>query len=427
MDKRRKNNALFSKLSTFSDRSSMPSFDEIVKQDERNFQGIYREKLINITVETPEFLWYPIAKEISGRRKRRFIVYWSATAGVAILIASSLMIMDLSADRSPGHHARSLGESFDKNLSLNNDKVIRKKREDSPIGENNEVLLLSTERTLNQSKKENKKMVSTTDHSEDTSTKYQENSSNLSSSEKLDVGNTTYKLTSALISSIEVDSTELTPIHWDIFEDDRLPGKEENTLVLLANLAGSGASNYSVSNNALGLYSTDNSSALSEASVSDVSDSLVRKPPVSLGLDIRLPIGNRFYWNQGVQVSFQRNQYFSNGSMFEEKNTYLGIPLELLFVIKSWKKLSLYTHAGHLQEVLMLSSRDFSDGNNHSYKPYLLQLGVSGGLSVNYRFFKGLGVSVFTGVSKFYLTPTNSFYTDRSILPSLKISLGYTF
>ncbi len=426
MDKKKKNTDLFSKLSSFSDKTSVPSFDDVLKTSEEGFRGHYSHKFSETVVEAPSYLWNPIAKELAGRKKRRVIAYWSA-AGIALIVASTLFVFNSQQEQfaeakagssvDVSNEASGLASVVSQKVTFQKHswtQVLNNMKEANTASSSVETVVNDPEKKKQQKALGNSSFVSKKeDHS-------------IVQSEEIKLG--IFKGAPFPVLSLGVDSTDLEIVLWSIFEEDRLPKKEENTPILLANLAGGGLSSSSAVNSIPSSFSADNTGLATsmEASV-PVYDSLVKRAPITFGLEIRMPIGKRFYWNQGLQFSFQKNEYYSNGSLQLEKNKYVGIPLELLFVIKSWRKLSLFAHAGHIQEVLIHSSKEYETGGTVSFKPYSLQLGASAGFSANYLLYKGLGVSTFVGASNYYFMPENSYFAEKNILPSLRISIGYTF
>lgn len=433
MDKRNENNSLLRKLNDYNNQAGMPGFDAIVNASEDAMRGAFSDQLGDLNSSAPAHLWKPIAKELKGKR-RRVAAYWYAAAGLAILIAFSVK-ETFSWNKLEGNgFTRNVSTVFkpkkgipleDQSQTDSSGPYIAEGEEQGLTHETQEQKNNTAsdgdfkyKQKMNNASKDAKQELLTIEKVEDT----------FSKSSNVFIGLEVEKFGSLPVVAIDVDSTSPGLYRWDVFSEEDLKKEDKESSLLLANLGGGGLSNSHTSsytmNEGFTFSPTTSGGGITydQASLQSF-DSIAQKPPVSFGVDFRIPLGKKFYLNQGLQLTIQRNEYFvMNEQVNTEKNYYVGIPLEVLYKFKSWRKMQLLGHAGHLQELLVYQS--FSEsGKNGS--PNFIQLGASLGGSINYHFTPHLGLALYGGALKYYRTAVGSYYTDRSFMPAIKFSITY--
>ena len=128
---------------------------------------------------------------------------------------------------------------------------------------------------------------------------------------------------------------------------------------------GMGAGNLSVGTNQLVPHYVSNSTALrSESLISmntwgatqeDAPKTDIRHhTPISFGLSVSRQLSNRFYLQTGLNYSYLRSEWSTNGTYHIEADQrlhFIGLPLSIAYRIAEWNRFLFYASAGGMAEV----------------------------------------------------------------------------
>lgn len=91
--------------------------------------------------------------------------------------------------------------------------------------------------------------------------------------------------------------------------------------------------------------------------------------PISFGVSVSRQLSNRFYLQTGLNYSYLRSEWNTNGTYHiktDQRLHFLGLPLSIAYRIAEWNRFQLYASAGGMAEVNVAGkqrSQLFSDEN----------------------------------------------------------------
>lgn len=141
---------------------------------------------------------------------------------------------------------------------------------------------------------------------------------------------------------------------------------------------GMGAGNLSVGTSQLVPHYVTNSAALRSESLMSMNTwgatqeaspktDILHHTPINFGISVSRQLSNRFYLQTGLNYSYLRSEWATNGTYHIETDQrlhFLGLPLSIAYRIAEWNRFLFYASAGGMAEVNVAGKRQsqlFSD------------------------------------------------------------------